>query len=198
MLAVASVLHCRDNSDLGVDIPADLNARAIERIQDTPLQYPVRFVITGDVHPPGYVRFAGMSEQINALEPPPLFVIIVGDFTGTGTIVEYKDYTLVLDNFDPPVISVAGNREQYHAAGLSTFQLVVGPEDFFFDYDQYRFIGLNSSRRYNYGLDDGQLDWLDERLSELPAELAFIFMHHSVFPQSRGGERYFSILDNPL
>ncbi len=65
-----------------------------ERIERTPVAYPFRFVVAGDFaawyDPTADGIFATLLEQIEELDPRPLFLVNLGDFAGPGTLARHE------------------------------------------------------------------------------------------------------------
>jgi len=153
------------------------NPLVIDKILQTPVQYPFTFVMMGDTRTPGEIPFAQLRDHILDLVPEPVFVIDIGDLVSNGTMIEYLLYLAAIDPFPLPFLSVIGNHEMYAALGRRNYELLFGDEDFSFDYGSCRFIALNDSVPGQYGLTDEQLLWLEALLAEPEPPDKFVFMH---------------------
>jgi len=162
------------------------NDRAIQRILTTPIQYPYRVVFVGDVRTPGETVFAELREQMLALDPPPVFVVVVGDFVLRGTPDQYDAYEAAIDDFPIPMIHVVGNHEFYDTNGVWEFMDRFGFLDESFDYGKSRFVWCNDatilhnsdgSSRTHYLLTDRQLAWIEGLLALPTATDPFVMMH---------------------
>jgi hypothetical protein len=173
----------RDQDGIG-DACAELraNERALQRIFNTPLQYPLRLVLIGDIQPPdGAAYFRALRQYMLEMEPQPAFVIVLGDFVGYGSPDEYKKYIANLADFPIPVLSVIGNHEMGRADGYKNYLELMGPADFRFDYGPHRFVAMNDAimREKEYGLLPAQIDWLLQNLDDNSGRVSdrFVFMH---------------------
>jgi len=154
------------------------NSVPIERVQSVELSYPIRFVVLGDTRWPGTAIFADHREQILMLDPPPLFVIDVGDLVLLGFDSEYQQYLGMIDPYPLPFVSVIGNHEMYAPGGRERYGKYFGPEDFYFDYGPLRFAAANNAVPYaDYELTPSQAEWFADTLSEPGLPMAFAFLH---------------------
>jgi 3',5'-cyclic AMP phosphodiesterase CpdA len=111
------------------------------------------------------------------------FAINTGDFVNTGTEEEYLDYLELIRSLKFPTINVLGNHDlPVDSYDTTLFKKHFGPDIFYFDYRNARFIILNNSA-HEFG--DGQREWLDKTLSEAGDRLKFVFMHIPTFNPSR-------------
>ena len=67
----------------------DRNARMAARVEAAPARDPLTFVVAGDSgawpDPTADAIYAALVRQAAALDPPPLFLANLGDFSGPGT-----------------------------------------------------------------------------------------------------------------
>ncbi len=153
------------------------NGRAIQRILNVPLQYPYRVVFIGDVRTPGEENFAHLLDQVLALDPRPLFVVVVGDFVHHGTPAEYDAYEAAIDGYPIPLLHVVGNHELYDDAGIWEYLDRFGPTDDHFDYGKSRFVWCNDAIPPDYSVTSRQLAWLDAVLTGPEVTDRFVMMH---------------------
>lgn len=144
----------------------------IQRIEDVPYdpEKGFKFVVIGD--PKGnQVVFGQLARKIR--EEKPLFVICVGDIVPHGSAEEYAKFLgLLSQETDYNFLPVIGNHDIGH--NKIEYQYILGPLDYCFDYANCRFVILDNARG---SLTKEQLDWLDERLGEVPEYRKFVFMH---------------------
>jgi hypothetical protein len=182
LAALGALAACEPDGALGsqsdglaLNHPTALVVRKFVR---TPVQYPFRFVILSDAHlPDAEAIFIRIREQMLLLDPPPIFAINLGDFTGDGSMKEHQFYLSKIDQHPVPFISIIGNHEQGVAEGRKNYESLFGPEDFSFDYAGCRFVGLNDIVIGHDGLRDEQVGWLERVLSDPKVEDKFVFMH---------------------
>lgn len=153
------------------------NTSVIDKIVNTPVEYPFSFVMMGDTRPPGLANFALLRSQILELDPAPVFTIDIGDLVSEGLMIEYAYYLGSIEPFPLPLVSVIGNHELYAAQGHENYAKLFGDEDFHFDYANCRFIALNDSNPGSYGVTDDQLAWLEDLLDDASPPDKFTFMH---------------------
>lgn len=101
-----------------------------------------------------------------------LMAFCVGDLVNHGYAGEFKNFLEIIDDEDTPFLAVIGNHDVGH--DKLEYQYVFGSLNYYFDYQNTRFIALDSSEE---GLDAEQLDWLDKRLAEVPDYRKFVFTH---------------------
>lgn len=166
----------------------------VNRIENAPVIYPLRFAFIGDSRMPfGYGPnadsiFAIARQQLDSLHP--LFVIHGGDFVQIGTRSLYSHFVAQIDSFSINVLTVRGNHEIYADEGPFEYDSIFGPTDYSFDYGMYRFIILadcqqDSSLNYygthniDYLVSTDQLNWLDSLLQDAQNRgmISFVFAH---------------------
>lgn len=170
------------------------NSVVAKQVQQTPVSYPLRFVLMSDTHhPTGDATFASFRQQILGLEPPPSFIVIIGDFVETGTAAEHKSYLSIIDPYPIPIFSAIGNHEMY-PGNRPNYELFHGPENFAFDYGSCRFVVLNDIIPRRNGLTDAQIDWLASELVDPATPNRFVLMHASppVIPPPWGAPPFFN------
>jgi hypothetical protein len=180
-LAVALLAACGPDDDPISHVAALANhphAHVADRLARRPVSYPWRFVIMADAHtPPGEVVFSRLRAQIRNLDPPPSFVINVGDFVITGAMQEHQAYLETIDPFPIPVFSVIGNHEMGVPEGRKNYRALFGDESFSFDFAGCRFMALSDIVPRHNGLSDGQIAWLEEQLADPTVRDRLVFMH---------------------
>ena len=140
------------------------NARAISQILSRPVKYPFRFVFVGDNEWAGNVRWRGLLEQIKQLDPPPLFIALVGDFaapenTDIPPLLDenyrlldraprYGPHLELIESLDIPVISIVGNHDLDAADGEDLYHRHFGEYNFYFDYGNTRFLAMYSAHKF--------------------------------------------------
>ncbi len=166
----------------------DRNAQMISRIQATPVSYPFTFTALGDsgpeAHPPGDPIFQGMLWQMQMLEPRPAFFATIGDFAGPGSISRHEHYFHLLEEvgFDIPNICCIGNHECDDPLGVSNFEAIHGPMNYYFDHANTRFVVMNSVRSFDdvihvEGPNEDDLRFLDESFSGDTHPVHIVMMH---------------------
>ncbi len=141
------------------------NERAIARVEARPVAYPVRYVLAGDNHWADSPRWQHLLEQVKLLDPPPLFIVFLGDFASPPADLDgdsrfdftnirpvpgtqrYKPHIEMIENLDIPAISIVGNHDIEAADGEELYRSHFGPYNFYFDYGHTRFIGMYSAHK---------------------------------------------------
>jgi predicted phosphodiesterase len=170
------------------------NAVVAKQLQQSPVSYPLRFVLMADVHTPtGNATFATLRQQMLLLDPPPSFIVIIGDLVETGTAAEHQAYLSIIDPFPIPIFSAIGNHEMY-PGNRPSYEIFHGPENFAFDYGSCRFVVLNDIIPRRNGLTDAQIDWLASELADPATPNRFVLMHASppVVPPPWGPPPFFN------
>ena len=147
----------------------------------------------------GWKSIKKCIDEVNLLHPD--FVIITGDLV-FGQLYpfeyswEYKKCYELIQQFDVPTFLCPGNHDGYFKFGEDGFELwkeYFGPLYYSFDYGNYHFVSINSydwppySRRailfatLNWGgsIQDEQLEWIEDDLSQTMSNLTFLFLHHN-------------------
>ena len=130
--------------------------------------------------------------QINAMNPPPAFVVVCGDMTNLpahdGQIAEYRR---LMGFLDPaiPYYNVSGNHDfngNPNPDNLAYYREVYGPDRYTFEREGWLFVVLNSTLMKFPGEArdeaDAQLAFTRESLSSArTARGTVLFMHHPFF-----------------
>src|SRR5438045_3297068 len=102
-----------------------------ERIERTPVDGAVRFVVAGDsgawADPTADGIFSELLRQVAELDPPPAFFANLGDFAGPGTPERHEHYLGLVAGLPIPDLCVVGNHDLDDPAGLETFERIHGP-----------------------------------------------------------------------
>src|SRR5438067_972432 len=160
-----------------------------ERIERTPVDGAVRFVLAGDsgawADPTADGIFSELLRQVAELDPPPAFFANLGDFAGPGTPERHEHYLGLVAGLPIPDLCVVGNHDLDDPAGLETFERIHGPVT-----SSSPAAGLassrsgrrparserwTSSRRSRAG--DEDLAFLDEALREADEPKRVVLMH---------------------
>jgi hypothetical protein len=121
----------------------------VQRIEQAPVSWPVRFVLAGDsgawADPTGDAVFAQLVSQIERLDPAPAFFANLGDFAGPGTIERHEHYLRLVDGLTVPNICIVGNHDLDDESGPDAFARIHGPMNFTFAYGHTRFVALHAA-----------------------------------------------------
>ncbi|MEG6615800.1 metallophosphoesterase [Peptococcaceae bacterium 1198_IL3148] len=141
-------------------------------------------------------RFRQLLTEITASTTEPNFILFAGDMVwGEGNIKQplarWKD---IVDDYYPikRVFPAMGNHEHDQAAFSSAFGHLPNNQlpgyqrtVYYFDYNNSRFIVLNSDRvdqKRRYILDDKQLAWLEKTLASSNKTHNFVMLHVPAYP----------------
>jgi len=171
------------------------------RTAASPGQAEFTFVTIGDsrsdspiVQPQAY---RDCIKLINKLDPPPAFVINVGDlilgYTDGDeelTKTEWDEFDRVTAGFKPPVRLVPGNHDIWDEASHATFRKRYGPTHYSFDHGDSHFTVLCSEETGEVAKIAGtQLEWLEKDLQQhQQAAHRFVFLHRPLWGKHRGME----------
>lgn len=104
----------------------------------------------------------------------PDFIFRLGDMVSEGNVASYREHVAFLEQEARiPVFSIIGNHDRSRPNGSADkrlYQVVFGKTDFYFDYNGWRFVGLDSSDRL---LRNDQLEWLDQALDTPQRKIIF-------------------------
>jgi predicted phosphodiesterase len=144
--------------------------REIARKQGTRRTPWLRFVVIGDTLSHHNLAYREMLTAISGLSPAPEFIINLGDFVAQD--VESCSYYLeTIRHYPHPLVHVMGNHEVVDEVERIT-RAIFGERDFFFDYDDVRFIFMGSDKQ---GMTDRRRGWLEALLKDdYPAQKIFL------------------------
>lgn len=128
-------------------------------------------------------------DHLCALNPRPHIVVATGDLTDKGSAKEYTYLRELLAPLGCPIFLIPGNHDERDALREAFADRGYFPEPSGEDRDclnytvedyPLRLIALDTLVPGEPGgwLDDTQITWLDERLSEAPSRATVILMHH--------------------
>jgi hypothetical protein len=130
-------------------IDYERNLRMAQRIERTPVRYPLRFVVAGDSgawpDPTADGIFGQLVSQIAALDPPAVFFANLGDFAGPGTIARHEHYLRLVERLPIPDVCVVGNHDLDDEGGPDAFARVHGPTNFEFACGHTRFVAIHAA-----------------------------------------------------
>jgi hypothetical protein len=158
--------------------------------------------------PEPYLSEAGQNRmlaeavaEINAIEPPPAFVIHTGDMTtedhtdwknpATINVRAFKLMKSIMDKLKMPWYPVLGNHDQVWLevnGGKGTHaqmkELLGYPPYYSFDYAHCHFVVMHSAPvpRDHGRIDGPQMDWISEDLKRNKDKLSLFFSHHLILP----------------
>jgi predicted phosphodiesterase len=137
----------------------------------------LRFVVIGDTISDGNKTFRAFLGEIAALDPPPAFIVHLGDRVVKPVVKYYGTYLKLVEDAPYPILHVDGNhdvREQGERISRAFF----GERDFSFDLGDKRFVFMGNSRPAGaHGFSREQLDWLDRTLGAPGTSRTFFFTH---------------------
>ena len=121
--------------------------------------------------------------EINAMNPPPAFVVYTGDMTETGRPPDIEKYQEITKALKMPVYSVLGNHEtKWTNLGKETMRVFFDRDPYYsFDYEGMHFVAMDSSmwQQHHGLLDRSQLTWLKQDLDKAGRQTpSALFYHH--------------------
>jgi Icc-related predicted phosphoesterase len=97
------------------------------------------FIVLGDVQG-GDEIYLRLLNHANAYKP--LFILNTGDLVRNSRTFEYENYQRLIGDFNIPILHIPGNHDTHP---LANYRMYVGEPDWYFDYGNYRFIGLDNA-----------------------------------------------------
>ncbi|MFP4458687.1 MAG: metallophosphoesterase [Candidatus Zixiibacteriota bacterium] len=158
----------------------------IDSIQSDSHDFPLRFIAFGDNYSVNSTFIEFIDYVNDHLADSIDFAMGVGDFAAGGELSKYNEYLDIIDGANFPILNTIGNHEVNDDAGEDNFIDIFGPSDYYFDYMDCRFIGLQNSHPASipdisgeymrYELTESQLTWYESLVSEWDGKV-FAFMH---------------------
>ncbi|MGW9156370.1 phosphodiesterase [Microbacterium sp. NPDC055665] len=135
-------------------------------------------------------NFARTLDAIRSVHPHPSAIVVTGDLADLGEPDAYRRLRAavepVADELDAPLIWVAGNHDERPAlrAGLLDAEATEDPVTGVWDLDGLRLIALDTSvPGWHHGdIDQDQLSWLADVLSDPAPHGTLLAMHHPPLP----------------
>lgn len=115
------------------------------------------------------------------------FVIVAGDVTETGLLNQYESYLREIKKLTQPVITIIGNHD-FLSNGSIIYKKLFGPENFFFDYENYRFVGFNDNVWENNNTAPN-FEWLNKVLANQNSN-PIVIAHIQPWTDEQLGETY--------
>jgi hypothetical protein len=138
---------------------------------------PLRFVVIGDTVSDGNRTFKGFLREMAALEPPPAFVVHLGDRVVSPVVDFTGAYLRDVAGAPFPILHIDGNHD-VREEGVRISRAFFGETDFYFDRNGMRFVLLDDVHGdERFGFTRKQLDWLDGVLKEPSPARKFVFAH---------------------
>ncbi len=146
------------------------NAEIIRGLEQKPAEGWLRFAIIGDSVSRRNRIYRDLLTELAALDPPPAFIVNLGDFTRGGA-EHFSYYFDTVRGYPLPIIHLMGNHDAQYPSEMY-FRAVFGERDFAFDYGDVRFIFMGSDK---LGFYRQRLDWLEDKLKDdAPAKKIFV------------------------
>ena len=172
----------RDDPEL-VSVPDELkglvptNAEAVQEVRSRDRGGDLRFVVIGDTASNDNETFKGFLREIAALDPPPAFIVHLGDRGTSPVIKTFGAYLKAIADQPCPILHVEGNHD-LREEGERISRAFFGDRDFYFDLDDKRFVFMGDARPHGaQGFTREQLSWLDGVLAAPSPARKFFFAH---------------------
>lgn len=174
----------RFREDAGLtSVPDDLrgivptNAEAVRAIAAREGGRDLRFVVIGDTISDQNRTFRALLKDIAALDPPPAFIVHLGDRVVSPVVDFYGTYLKVIRDAPCPVLHVDGNHD-VREEGERISRAFFGDRDFTLDKDGLRFVFMGNVRKdRRAGFTREQLAWLEDALKAPAPSRKFVFAH---------------------
>ena len=170
------------------------NLLMADRIERSPVRYPISFVAAGDSgawpDPTADAIFRQLLQQTASLDPPPAFFANLGDFAGPGTQDRHDHYLELVGGLPFPDVCVVGNHDLDDPQGREAWTQTHGPANFQFSYGHTRFIALDAAptetAQGTVGPDEEALSFLADCLEAADEPFRVVLLH----PPPQFGDRY--------
>ncbi|MFH1709526.1 MAG: metallophosphoesterase [bacterium] len=134
------------------------------------------FAVFGD-NRDGEAVFADIIKKVNK-DKDIKFVMNTGDFTSSGSDLEYEKYWQMAKSCNVKIYDAIGNHDLgLFNVGQRIFKKKYGETYYYFDQNDSRFIVLDNAR--SKGMGRKQLSWLKDVLDTKKSK--FVFMHKPLF-----------------
>jgi outer membrane protein assembly factor BamB len=134
---------------------------------------------TGNIQP-----LRDLVQELNAMQPPPAFVVDTGDVTEAGRPEEFKRFLEGTQGLAMPFYCAPGNHDtRWGPLGKEAFEKSIGKLYQSFDRGGVHFVILDSTVLLQHWghFDTAQLKWLQNDLKKLKKDTpVFFFFHHWV------------------
>jgi hypothetical protein len=164
-------------------VPAELrgvvptNAEAVQAISARNDGGDLRFVVIGDTISNNNETFRTFIREIADLDPPPAFIVHLGDRVVSPVVDFYGAYFKLIRGLPFPTLHIDGNHD-VREEGERISRAFFGERDFYFDRDDIRFVFMGNIRgKRDAGFSPDQLAWLDETLKAPSPSRKFFFAH---------------------
>ncbi|TDQ82899.1 metallophosphoesterase family protein [Sphingobacterium yanglingense] len=182
MSVMVSLISCNRNFQFSVlevkPLDRDINLKAIARIKQLIPHDTFSFLIFSDTQV-AYDELESFVAHVNSTYTMDSIAFLVhgGDFTDYGANFEYNLYYDDVRKLKFPVVGCIGNHDML-SNGRTIFKKLFGPENFSFNYGDYRFIVFNSnSREVRFDGSLPNLSWLQQEINS-SAENNTIYLSH--------------------
>ncbi len=98
------------------------------------------FIVFGDSRG-NEKKFLGILDKAKTFKP--LFILNTGDIVQEGQAEEYENYKKQIEGYGIPILHIPGNHDL--RSGKDNYQRYIGETNWFFDYGNYRLIGLDNT-----------------------------------------------------
>lgn len=140
----------------------DLNAKAYQKIQQTPPTDTLRIALIADTQR-SYDAVERIVNSANSLSYD--FMLVAGDITEYGLEQEYRWVHNILKKLHRPYVATIGNHD-YQGDGSHIFQKMYGPVNDWFRYGHFNFVVHDTnSREHNFSGSTPNVPWLSSALA---------------------------------
>lgn len=124
----------------------------------------------------GYETFPQIIDQINSMEPA--FTIDNGDLVYGGEPNRYRLFYETVSKLQVPLYTTLGNHD-IRENGRETYTKLFGPAYYSFDYQNFHFAFLDSSRGWTekQAIPEEQYQWLEKDLAMAQGRRIFVVTH---------------------
>ena len=162
LLSSCNVNEFSPNQKFNADSPTDVNAKEISTLPEKVAGSAIRIAVSGDTQRK-YNEAQLFVDHINSRDDID-FVILNGDISDFGLLLEFQGIYKIYSGLKVPFISVIGNHDQL-ANGYDVYKRMFGQTNFTFNYGGVKFVCHDSNSR-EHGFDGTipDLAWLRDNL----------------------------------
>lgn len=150
------------NQKFNRSTPTNVDAKEISALPKKAADSSIKIVVSGDTQR-NYKESEDFVNLINARNDID-FVILNGDISDFGLLLEFNGIYKIYDKLNVPFISVIGNHDLV-ANGSDIYKRMFGDLNFTFNYAGIKFVCHDTNgREYNFNSTTPNMEWLRKNL----------------------------------
>lgn len=156
--------------------PTEVNLREIEKLKKKTPGKTIKIAVSGDTQRSYQqsIDFVNFINQRNDID----FVILNGDISDFGLLLEFNGVFKIYDRLNIPFISIIGNHDLV-ANGLDVYKRMFGPLNFTFYYGDLKFVCHDTNgREYNFDGSTPDMAWLKQHIAPDQEAIRVLLFSH--------------------